>query len=217
VASRRVRIGAVAAGVAVASKAAKATVAPGPIDQRRLNDALDAAYSDVRSDPTWIEHLRRYLGRALSEILGNLGSFTGAGSVVAWIIVGLLAIGAVLLIRRLAIVPERHRTRSTEAAKTPVDWARIADEALARGDLVGAIRARFRLLIVALSDRGVVVDEPSLTAGECRQAVQSAMPGAYLTVSRATEVFELAAYAHAALTTTDVDTLREAERVVRAA
>jgi hypothetical protein len=215
VASSRVRIAAVAAAVALGSEAA--TAIPDPIDRRRLTDALDAAYSDVRSDPTWLEHLRRFLGRALTEILERLGTFTGAGSVVAWIIVGLLALGAVLLIRRLAIVPERRRTRTTEAAETPVDWARIADEALARGDLVGAIRARFRMLIVALSDRGVVVDEPSLTAGECRLAVRSAMPGACLTVSRATEVFELAAYAHASLTTRDVDALREAERVVRAA
>jgi hypothetical protein len=210
-----VRIAAVVVAIALVPEAA--TAVPDPIDRRRLTDALDAAYSDVRSDPTWLEHLRRFLGRALTEILERLGSFTGAGSVVAWIIVGLLGIGAVLLIRRLAIVPERRRVQHPDAAKTSVDWARTAEEALARGDLVGAIRARFRVLIVALSDRGVVVDEPSLTAGECRQAVRSAMPGAYLAVSRATEVFELAAYSHASLTTRDVDALREAERVVRAA
>ncbi|MGH2725615.1 MAG: DUF4129 domain-containing protein, partial [Actinomycetota bacterium] len=181
-----------------------------PIDRSRLEGALEAGYRDIRGDPSWFEQARRFLGRALTEFSEHLSGINGAGSVIAWLVVAALVVGIFLLLRRLSIVPERRRARPAAAAKPPVDWARIAEEALARGDIVGAIRARFRVLIGALSERGVVVDEPSLTAGECRRAVRSAMPGAYLAVSRATEVFELAAYAHAALKATDVDALREA-------
>jgi hypothetical protein len=207
----------VAARLDALARVARSAAATAQIDRDRVEAALDAAYVGVRSEPGWFERAARFIGRLFSEFFARLASFAGAGSVIAWIVVAGLIVGALFLLRRLSLVPERRRAARTEAGGPAVDWALVAEEALARGDVAAAIRARFRLLVGALSDRGVVVDEPSLTAGECRQAVRSAMPGAYQSVARATEVFELAAYAHAALTRTDLETLREAERVVRAA
>ena len=69
----------------------------------------------------------------------------------------------------------------------------------------------------ALAGRGIVPDTPSLTAGECRQAVAGGLPGAYPVVAKATIIFESVMYGRAEATAGGVDTLAAAERSVKAA
>ena len=197
--------------------AARAAIDQTGTDPARIKDALRRAYVGINGDPSLLERVRRSLGAVLAEIVRSLGRFHGAGSAVAWAIVVAAVIGLLLLIRRLAVVPERARRKDAATPVNVVDWEREEAEALARGDIAVAIRARYRLLVAALSARGVVIDAPSLTAGECRGAVRTSMPAVYPTVERATQLFELAAYAHAPLGRDDVEVVREAERSVRAA
>ncbi|MCW3037952.1 MAG: hypothetical protein JWM17_3264, partial [Actinobacteria bacterium] len=97
------------------------------------------------------------------------------------------------------------------------DWDRVAREAMARGDLAEAVRARYGALLASLAGRGIVPDTPSLTAGECRRAVAGGLAGVYPVVAKATTIFESVMYGAAEATAGDVDTLAAAERSVKAA
>jgi hypothetical protein len=206
-----------AAHLAALSHAARAALNASPTDSVRIRDALRSAYAGIHADPGIIERVRRTLGAVLAEIVRSLAGFHGAGSVIAWAIVVAALVGLLFLIRRLSLVPEKRRPREAAEQAVAVDWEREEADALARGDVAGAVRARFHLLVAALETRGVVGHSPSLTAGECRGAVRASMPAVYPVVERATHLFELAAYAHAPLDRDDVEAVREAERRVRAA
>ncbi|TMK47981.1 MAG: DUF4129 domain-containing protein [Actinobacteria bacterium] len=131
---------------------------------------------------------------------------------------GILAVVVVVLIRRLGyIVPERRAAGDGPGRQGKPDWDRLAREAMARGDLVEAVRARYGALLAALAGRGIVPDTPSLTAGECRRAVAGGLPGAYPVVAKATTIFESVMYGRAEATAGGVDTLAAAERSVKAA
>ncbi len=109
--------------------------------------------------------------RILRSFVDSLGEFRGFGSLFAWAVVIGLAVGVIVLLRRLGsgLVPDRAAAHRQAAAA--IDWQNVADEAMRRGDLREATRALFRALVATLAVRGVVPGDPSTTAGECRAAV----------------------------------------------
>lgn len=206
-----------AAHLRALEEAAHGALAAERLDRERLRRTLAASYPGIRARPGLASRVQRALADFLAEAIAQLVR-GGAASVVAWIVVAAVVLGGLLLLRRLAIVPERRaRARSGAGAPVPADWGRAAEEALARGDLSEAVRALYRILLGALSARGVVSDAPSLTAGECRRAVGAALPAASVVVDRATWIFERTAYGRRAPTREDVDAVRDAGRAVTAA
>lgn len=153
--------------------------------------------------------LRRVLGAAFEPLV----NFQGFGSVLAWAVVFGIAISVVLLLRRLGVglVPERA-AGFDEVASSPLDWQRLAEEALRRNDLREAMRAFHHALVGRLAIRGILAGDPSTTAGECRAAVARAAPDLFASVAEATLAFERVAYGGAAPALTDVEAIRMANR-----
>lgn len=186
-------------------------------DRAAVADALRNAYRGVRAAPGWRERIVRAVIDWFGSVLDRLSNFSGPGSVIAWVVVAAVLAFVLWLLTRLRLVPERSvRDRGAEGPED-VDWHRLAREALARGDEPEAVRAHYRALLAALARRGVVSDSPSLTAGECRVSVGRFLPGAYTEIARATGVFERVAYGRNALASGDLDAMRRAEEVARAA
>jgi hypothetical protein len=178
--------------------------------------ALARAYRGISAQPSILERIRRKIGELLDAFLMRLLSFRGGGTLAAWLLVGGLLVVAIWLLTRLKLVPER-RVQDEGEDEGSVDWHGIAADALARGDQPEAVRAHYRALLAALAARGVLQNSPSLTAGECRRTVGSAMPTVYPDVAQATGIFERVAYGRRPLEPGDLEAMRRAEDRVAAA
>jgi hypothetical protein len=189
-----------------------------PLDRTALRNAVHEAYRGIGPiRRSLLDRIRSGLQAVWRFFLDALTNFRGVGSLLIWALVAALLIGGWLLLRRAPLVAEVRGIDAPAPTGAPVDWLRRADEALARGDLQGAVRALYRALLAALARRGTVADEPSLTAGECRAAVGAARPALYPAVAAATTAFERVAYGRVAATDEDVEALRRAERAARSA
>lgn len=190
-----------------------------PADPEEIESALTDAYRGVlQVDPGLVERIRRWIGELIQNLLSRLFSFQGAGSVVAWIVLAGLASLAIWLVRRLRLVPETALDAASGGAGVArVDWIARAEDAFRAGDLHAAVHAFYRALLTALSGRGLLIDAPGLTAGECRSTVRAVRPDLFDAVSDATGTFEEVAYGGAVPEADDVDRLRRAVTLARSA
>ena len=188
-----------------------------PVDADDVESALTDAYRGVlQVDPGIIERIRRAIGELIQSLLARLFSFQGAGTIVAWAVLVGLGILAVWLIRRLRLVPETSMEVAGGGTGAPrVDWIARAEDAVRAGDLHLAVHAFYRGLLGALSGRGMLIDAPGLTAGECRSTVRAVRPELFDAVADATGAFEQIAYGGAVPEPGDVDTLRRAVALAR--
>jgi len=201
---------------------ARAALSAKPPDAARMAAALREALRGIRTEPSLFERVRHdiwvFIVSLWQRITRAVDRVPLPHGLIVAVAAGILAVLVVVLIRRLGyLVPERRAAGDGPVRQGKTDWDRLAREAMARGDLVEAVRARYGALLAALAGRGIVADTPSLTAGECRRAVAGGLPGAYPVVAKATTIFESVMYGRAEATAGGVDTLAAAERSVKAA
>jgi len=191
-----------------------------PPDQRRISDALDRAYAGVDAEPGLAERILRYVANGLQTVLEMLGRvLTGDGvsgvvTAVAWLIVAALAFVAGRALLRVRLTSDR-RVRRREP-DDQVDWHARADLAMRAGDHREAVRALYRALVAAMNGRGIVHDEPSLTAGECRRLARRSRPDLASAIDQATGIYERVTYGLGDFGDIELQHMREAERAVLA-
>ena len=192
-------------------------IAADPIDREGVETALASAYrGSLQVDPGFIERIRRAIGELIGNLLSRLFSFRGVGTFVAWTVLVALVVLTVWLVRRLRLVPETIMdTKDTGSRGPRIDWIARAEDDFRAGDLHGAIHAFYRGLVSALSGRGLLIDAPALTAGECRTTVRALRPDLFQAVADATGAFEEVAYGGAVPGPEDVETLRKAVALAR--
>jgi hypothetical protein len=200
---------------------ARAAAGAQPPSLEAMAAALRGAYVGINATPTWFARVRHdiwviflSLWERVKRLMHGVPGPRWLGGVVAIAVVGLVI--AVILWRLRYVVPERGARRDRPGKAPPPDWDRLAEEALARGDLVGAVRARYRAIQAVLAARGVIPDSPSVTAGETRRAVAGDLPAAYPSVARAADIFEATLYGHVPVTPGEVQELATAEQSVGA-
>lgn len=145
------------------------------------------------------ERIQGWFADRIADLLSTLVG-SGAGTVVAWIVV-LGAIGAVvyLVIRHGRIVdleqPERAGPSAmVELSRSPAQWLSEADALEAAGRWKEALRCRYRALVADLVRRGAIADQPGRTAREYVGDVTESRPEAATAMADATELFEAAWY-----------------------
>lgn len=189
-----------------------------PADAELIQRAVARAFQGVsQQDVGILESIRRILVELLQNLLNGLRGLPEPAPLLGWLIVAALVLGAVWLVARARLVPERSmgdRSRSMGQAIGP-DWRALADDALRRGDLREAVSALYRSLLATLARRGVVMDPASVTAGECRTAVRIARPNLYRAVADATGRFERVVYGEERPSAADIESLRQAETMAR--
>ena len=189
------------------------------IDPDDVETALETAYQGaIQVEPGLVERIRRAIIEFIQGFLSRVFAFRGAGTLVAWAVIAGLALLAFWLLRRLRLVPETSMEVGSGSARSQrVDWIARAEEAFRVGDLHGAIHAFYRGLLASLSGRGLLMDVPGLTAGECRSTVRVVRPDLFEAVSEATGTFERVAYGGAAPGPDEIDTMRRAVTLARSA
>lgn len=148
-------------------------------------------------EPGLIERARDWLVDQLATFLAALTG-SGAGTVVAWVVLGAMLGLVVVLVARLGRSTQRDPTAVAdtvvERRRPPVAWRAEAERLEAAGDWKGGLRCRYRALVAELVQRGVVRDVPGRTTGEYRREVAARLPEAAPGFAGACELFERAWY-----------------------
>jgi hypothetical protein len=190
-----------------------------PRDPAQVRAAARRSFSGITASRSWIQIARERLREAFLSLFERIARATASGfGLIAAIIaaLALVALAVALILMRLRVLPDRLVRRESAQAARP-DWRVLAAEAEARGDLEAAVHAHYQILLEELARRGIVEDEPSLTAGECRSAVADARPHLLQVVTDATDAFERVAYGDVPPRAEHVERLRRASDAARAA
>jgi hypothetical protein len=153
---------------------------------------------------TWVFE---QIGRVLEGLLGS-----GQGSLVGTVVLVVAAVVLVVLVVRFLRGtrpdPERTAAAAEQIGRPVEDWEAEAAAHETAGRWREALRCRYRGLVAALADRGIVEEVPGRTAGEYLGEVAGSAPAARQPFTAVTRAFERAWYGHEAVTAEDVAAVR---------
>lgn len=206
---RRAAIAAIA-GVGAVALGAVAEAAPpdGSAIDRAIHEVLARPqYAGARK--SWLTRLGENLRTWILEQLAKLFE-GGAGNVIAWTLVVVVALIAGLLAVRFARTVRRGAaiTAGSDVAihieRTPAAWLTEAEAALRSGRLAEAVRCGYRAVVARLALSGAVDEVPGRTVGEYRAQVGQRRPDLVPPFVAASDVFERVWYAQRPASPSDV-------------
>lgn len=166
-------------------------------EARRAAEEILARPEFRRPEPSPFERAQDWVGERLGDLLRGLTA-GGAGTVVAWVLLGLAVAVVVALaarvLRTTRRVPTRPLALDVERRRPPADWRAEAERREAAGDWKAALRCRYRALVADLIARDLLDDLPGRTAGEYRREVADHVPAVAGEFAGASELFERAWY-----------------------
>lgn len=174
------------------------TVDGGRVDDIIRDVLLRPEFRDV--DGTWLTRLRSTVQDWILDRLADVFD-SPAGSLIAWVLLGLAVIAAVALAARLGRTVRRDAGAAGTVAESIAspsarDWLAQARDARGRGDHREAIRCAQRALVASLAARGVVDEVPGTTVGEYRRALAGAPQDVVAPFDEVSAAFERVWYAH---------------------
>ncbi len=183
----------------------------GDVVDRTIEQVLrEPAFTTAR--PSWLARLRDDIRQWFFERLAALFD-SGAGTVLAWTLVGLaVVVGAMVVVRALrdvrrGAVAEGGATAVTISRRPAADWLADARAARDAGDLAEAVRCGYRAVVAGLATTGALDEVPGRTVGEYRGQVREHQPDRLDDFVRASDVFERVWYARRAADPHDVTTV----------
>lgn len=163
-------------------------------------------------EQNWLERLREDVRQWFLERLADLFS-SGAGTVLAWVLIG----AAVLVAVGVGVAVARGIRRGARAddpmpsvvvtRRAPTDWLADARAAEGAGEHAEAVRCGYRAVVALLASRGAVEEQPGRTVGEYRTQLQRRAATRLDEFTRASDVFERVWYARRPATSEDVATV----------
>lgn len=179
-------------------------------------DEVDRSVDDVLGDPaftssqeTWLSRLRDDVRQWFLERLTSLFE-SGAGTVLAWALVGLAVLAGVLVVVRATrglrrgAVADQGPPAVRVARRAAADWLGDARAAREAGELAEAVRCGYRAVVAGLAREGALEEVPGRTVGEYRAQVAHEGPAHLPAFERASEVFERVWYARRPASDQDV-------------
>lgn len=170
----------------------------------------EPAFTTAR--PSWLARLRDDIRQWFLERIAALFE-TGAGTVLAWALVGLaVVVGVLVAVRalrgvRAGAVAEGGPAAVTIRRRPAADWMADARAARDAGDLAEAVRCGYRAVVAGLASSGALDEVPGRTVGEYRIQVHEHQPHRLDDFTRASDVFERVWYAQRTADPDDVATV----------
>ncbi len=192
----------------------------GPEEVRRLADRVLADEVFDRAEPGLVVQARDWIFEQVGEALDRLLAAAGGGPL-GWVIVGILALAAVVLAVRFTrgVQGDPDDGGTPAGPRRPAtDWLADAERLEAAGEWRASLRCRHRALVAALAARGIVEEVPGRTAAEYRAAAVGVVPAVAPDLAGATDLFEGAWYGRRLVDAEDARRFRDlSERVLTAA
>lgn len=173
-------------------------------ETRQILDGREFSYEKGYFE-RFVEWLSRQLGDRSGPGApgGEAGAFGGGiGTVVAWVVLAIaaaaLAFVAYRYFKRRAPKVAKKRDvpiTSVERGRSAREWNSDAERFEAAGEWKQAMRARYRLLVRELIDRGQLPDIVGRTTRELRLEIEQSAPAAADNFDAASTLFELPWYA----------------------
>lgn len=171
-------------------------------------DEADRRADEILDDPKFDEPPKSVVERVLEWILEQLDKIPfpdigapggGGGEILGWVLLFVLAVLAAFLLSKTRLSRRRRHDEpdflvDAEVARSQHEWVGEAERYEADGQWKQALRCRFRALVGALVDRGVVRDIPGRTTGEYRIEVSRNAPPVAAPFAAAAELFDRAWY-----------------------
>lgn len=156
-----------------------------PVDIGR-DDARGAAAAELTdpgyraAEPSPLTKLLRWLGERLNDLLNQISNTVPGGVFGLLVILGVL-IAAIVAIRLKVGKLGRSARQAHQVfegrPRSAQEYRRSAEDAAARGDFAEAVRERFRGIIRALEQRGLVEARSGRTAAEITADAGVLLPG----------------------------------------
>jgi len=158
-----------------------------PEDARRLADEILRRADQQPPSDSLIQTVWDWLIERFNSFVAAL-TFSGAGALVAYIMLAVIAVAVAVVIIRLRRTVERDAklafSASAQGRTTPDEWDAAAERAALAGRFDDAIRCRLRSVLAALDASGVLDELDGRTSGEYRSAAKQVLP------LRAAEAFD---------------------------
>jgi hypothetical protein len=167
-------------------------------EARQRADEILARPEFQPPEQTLLQRTLDWVDETVRSVLSTLLT-GGAGSVVAWVVLGLLVVVVVVVasrvLRTVQAVPSHHVEHDVARARTARSWEHDAEACEREGRWKDGLRCRYRALTVALVERDLLRDVPGRTAGEFRRELREHAPAeAAAAFNRATDLFEAVWY-----------------------
>jgi hypothetical protein len=175
-------------------------------DAQRAAEAELAKPEYRAAEPNLIERVLRWLGQRVADLFsaasavvpgGPLGLLVLLAVVVLVIVVVRLRVGK--LARNVRVPRQVFEDRSRSAQ----DYRLAAEQAFAAGDVVGAVRERFRAIVRSLEERGIVHELSGRTADEAAHDAGARLPASRDELAAAASLFDAVHYGGAPAAETD--------------
>lgn len=172
-------------------------VTPGADEARRwaAEELAKQSYQDAK--PGWLRQILDLLGRALQELLNNVG--TAKGNIGLSVVIGLVVVAVLAII--FIVRPRLNRKKAMDKAVFDADMTLSADQhrklaktAAHAGDLHTAINEQFRALARAGEERDVTARTPGRTAVEIAAELELSFPSLRAEIHRAADLFNAVRY-----------------------
>lgn len=185
----------------------RSEVDPGAVD--RTVDEVLRHRDFAAAEQGWLERLREDVRQWFLERLASVFE-SGAGTVIAWVLIGAAVVLAVVV--GVAVTRGMRRgaraevdTPSVVVTRRPAtDWLADARAAEAAGDHAEAVRCGYRAVIALLANLGEVEEQPGRTVGEYRAQLAERATPRLDEFRRASDVFERVWYARRPASEDDV-------------
>lgn len=209
-----------------------AAVAAAAVTADHDPEQVRAAAKEVLSRPQFQEPAGNRIIDAIEWVLEHIfpdsvrSSVGGGPGFLGDLVLLALLVGVVYLIVKVvagwrprvkADAPDAELTIDIEPRRSARDWAALAEQLEAEGDLRGALRARYGELVAELADDGSVAIVAGRTSGELRADVAITRPEGTTAFAEASTAFERVWYGGADASRTDIEHVRSlAADVLRA-
>ena len=197
-------------------------VTPGAEEaQRAAREELERAI--YHQEPGLISRFFDWVTRHLTDIFS--GGFTGAGSLLPFLILAvLLALGLVAIMFASRVRSDRRasvrRGASSAVFVDDADSRTLAERArraAAAGDYTLAFLEQFRALIRAADERALIEDRPGLTAQEAAALLGAVLPGHARAIRTQAGIFDAGTYGATVLSAQHFAALAELSAAVHTA
>jgi hypothetical protein len=181
-----------------------------------VRELADPAYD---AEPPLPQRVVEWILDWIQELIGRTAGALGSGVGVALLVAVLMLVVAVVVLRMGPLAKRGSRSDPLFPAgqKTAAEYRAAADSAAARADWSTAVIERYRAVVAAFEERGVLDPRPGRTADEAAAEAGAVLTAVAGDLTAASRLFDGVRYGGRVATVADDGLMRRLDQAARAA